>query len=128
MAAVFCPACCATILSSCRFARWTAPTGMPVQTRSRGRSCPPPAMVRLWPVWYLGRCVVRTRNRVVAAVMLYCTADDARSGTHSPTLRWADETDNEEHRHAFLEMAKVWTQLAMHGHEAQAPAIPAVAK
>jgi hypothetical protein len=26
------------------------------QTRSRGRSDPPPAMVRLWPVWYLGRC------------------------------------------------------------------------
>jgi len=30
MAAAFCPACCATIFSSCRLARWTAPTGMPV--------------------------------------------------------------------------------------------------
>jgi hypothetical protein len=33
-------------------------------------------------------------------------------------LHWADETDNEEYRHAFLEMAKLWTQLAMHGNEA----------
>jgi ferric-dicitrate binding protein FerR (iron transport regulator) len=28
-------------------------------------------------------------------------------------LRWAQETNNEQHRQAFLEMAKVWTQLAM---------------
>ena len=34
-------------------------------------------------------------------------------------LRWADETDSEEHRLAFLEMAKLWTQLATHGNEAQ---------
>lgn len=32
-------------------------------------------------------------------------------------LRWADETDNQEHRQAFLEMAKIWTQLAMHRNE-----------
>jgi hypothetical protein len=128
MAAVFCPACCATILSSCRFARWTARTGMPVSDEI-ARTLRPAAsngatLARLVS-WALRS---PDANRVVAAVMLYCTADDARSGTHSPTLRWADETDNEEHRHAFLEMAKVWTQLAMHGHEAQAPAIPAVAK
>jgi hypothetical protein len=28
-------------------------------------------------------------------------------------LRWADEAENEEHRQAFLEMAKVWTQLTL---------------
>jgi hypothetical protein len=52
-------------------------------------------------------------------------------------LRWACETDNEEDRQALLEMAKVWTQLAMHGHEQKVPlragtvsgsAIPAAAK
>lgn len=29
-------------------------------------------------------------------------------------LRWAAEADNDEHREALLEMAKVWTQLALH--------------
>jgi len=27
-------------------------------------------------------------------------------------LRWAEETDNEEHRQAFLDMAVVWMKLA----------------
>jgi len=36
-------------------------------------------------------------------------------------LRWAAETDDEEHRQAFLQMAKVWTQLAMHGHKVKVP-------
>ena len=34
-------------------------------------------------------------------------------------LRWADNADNDEDRRAFLEMAKVWTQLALHGDEAE---------
>jgi hypothetical protein len=34
-------------------------------------------------------------------------------------LHWADETESEEHRLAFLEMAKLWTQLALHGNAAQ---------
>jgi hypothetical protein len=38
-------------------------------------------------------------------------------------LRWAAETDNEEHRQAFLEMAKVWTQLAVHGPKVEAPSV-----
>lgn len=38
-------------------------------------------------------------------------------------LRCAAQTDNEEHRQAFLEMAKVWTQLAMHGPEVEAPSV-----
>jgi hypothetical protein len=34
-------------------------------------------------------------------------------------LHWADETESEERRLAFLEMAKLWTQLALHGNAAQ---------
>ena len=34
-------------------------------------------------------------------------------------LRWADQADNEADRQAFLEMAKVWTQLALHGNEGE---------
>ena len=34
-------------------------------------------------------------------------------------LRWADNADNDEDRRAFPEMAKVWTQLALHGDEAE---------
>jgi hypothetical protein len=34
-------------------------------------------------------------------------------------LRWADKADKDEDRRAFLEMAKVWTQLALHGDEAE---------
>ena len=33
-------------------------------------------------------------------------------------LRWADKAGNDEDRRAF-EMAKVWTQLALHGDEAE---------
>ena len=33
-------------------------------------------------------------------------------------VRWADQADDEADRQAFLEMAKVWTQLALHGNEA----------
>ena len=40
-------------------------------------------------------------------------------------LRWADQTDNDEHRHAFLEMAKVWTQLFIHGNGARVMSEPA---
>lgn len=40
-------------------------------------------------------------------------------------LSWAAQTNNEEHRQAFLEMAKVWTQLAVHGPEVEAPSIAA---
>jgi hypothetical protein len=29
-------------------------------------------------------------------------------------LRWAAEADNEKDRQALLELAKVWTQLALH--------------
>jgi hypothetical protein len=29
-------------------------------------------------------------------------------------LRWAEETDNDEHRQAFLDMAVVWMKLAAH--------------
>ena len=48
--------------------------------------------------------------------MTMSAADEFRSYAHQ-CLRWADEIDNEEHRQAFLEMAKVWTQLlAMHGN------------
>ena len=42
-------------------------------------------------------------------------------------LRWAAETDDEEHRQAFLQMAKVWTQLAVHGHKVEAPSVAALA-
>ena len=34
-------------------------------------------------------------------------------------VRWADQTDDEADRQAFLEMAKVWTQLALHWNEAE---------
>jgi hypothetical protein len=30
-------------------------------------------------------------------------------------LRWAEETADEEHRQAFLDMAMDWMRLAMHG-------------
>jgi hypothetical protein len=45
-------------------------------------------------------------------------ADEYRSYAQE-CLRWADETDNEEHRSAFLEMAKVWTHFALHGNGPQ---------
>jgi hypothetical protein len=47
------------------------------------------------------------------------TADEYRSYANQ-CLCWADKTDNEEHRDAFLDMAKVWTQLAIHGDDMQA--------
>jgi hypothetical protein len=34
-------------------------------------------------------------------------------------VRWADQTDDEADRRAFLEMAKVWTQLALNWNEAE---------
>ena len=34
-------------------------------------------------------------------------------------LRWAAETDNEETRQAFFEMAKMWTHFALHGPNRQ---------
>jgi hypothetical protein len=34
-------------------------------------------------------------------------------------LRWTAETDNDERRQAFLEMAKVWTHFAIHGANGQ---------
>ena len=34
-------------------------------------------------------------------------------------LRWAEKAGNDEDRRAFLEMAKAWTQLALHGNEAE---------
>jgi ferric-dicitrate binding protein FerR (iron transport regulator) len=40
-------------------------------------------------------------------------------------LSWAAETDNEEHRQAFREMVKVWTQLAVHGPDVAAPPVAA---
>jgi hypothetical protein len=40
-------------------------------------------------------------------------------------LRRAAETDDEEHRQAFLQMAKVWTQLAMHAHKIEVPSVAA---
>ena len=40
-------------------------------------------------------------------------------------LRWAAETDDEEHRQAFLQMAKVWTQLAVHAHKIEVPSVAA---
>jgi hypothetical protein len=43
-------------------------------------------------------------------------------------LRWAEETDNDEHRQAFLDMAVAWLHVAPRGQNAptQVPA-PAVA-
>jgi hypothetical protein len=40
-------------------------------------------------------------------------------------LSWAAETDNEEHRQTFLEMAKIWIQLAVHGPAVEAPSVAA---
>jgi hypothetical protein len=34
-------------------------------------------------------------------------------------LRWAEETDNEEHRQACLDMAVVWLRLATTGHNGE---------
>jgi hypothetical protein len=39
--------------------------------------------------------------------------------SNDSATRWAAETDNEEDRQAFLEMAKVWTPLAMHGPDGE---------
>jgi hypothetical protein len=51
-------------------------------------------------------------------------------------LRWADETPNEEERDAFLEMARIWTQLELSSAKpngggdgaAQDPSVPAHTK
>jgi hypothetical protein len=43
-------------------------------------------------------------------------------------LRWADETDSDEHRQAFLEMAKEWTQLALLQTQVQSQTTSAPAK
>jgi hypothetical protein len=46
------------------------------------------------------------------------TVKDCRFYAHE-CMRWAEETDNEEHRQGFLDMAVVWMKLAMDGNEAQ---------
>ena len=43
-------------------------------------------------------------------------------------LRWAAEVKADDDRQAFLDMAKVWTQLAMHGNEAQGPSMSVAAE
>ena len=41
-------------------------------------------------------------------------------------LRWAEETDNEEHRQAFLDMAAAWLHLASRERSILAPSpVPA---
>ena len=40
-------------------------------------------------------------------------------------LRWAEETDNDEHRQAFLDMAVVWMKLAAHGPNGKLQAVSA---
>jgi hypothetical protein len=40
-------------------------------------------------------------------------------------LRWAEETDNDEHRQAFLDMAVVWMKLAAHGPNGELRAVSA---
>ena len=67
------------------------------------------------PMWNLG------------AASMTPSVDDYRSYAQE-CLRWADESDNEEHRQAFFEMAKVRTQLALHGNEAQGPQMSVAAK
>jgi len=42
------------------------------------------------------------------------TKEEFRFYAHE-CLRWADETDNDEHRQGLLDMAQVWLQLAMQG-------------
>ena len=59
IAAVFCPACCATIFSICRLARWTAPTGMPVSVEIAGKSSQPPATSQPVPALFPKRYVLR---------------------------------------------------------------------
>src|ERR1700730_13999731 len=114
MAAAFCPACCATIFSSCRLARWTAPIGMPVSAEI-ARTLRPAAsngatVARLlsWALRALGAA-----NRRVSAVMAYFTADDARSGTQSPTKRFVVDLDGERRGHdAFLSVRR-WRIVAL---------------
>jgi hypothetical protein len=36
-------------------------------------------------------------------------------------LRWAEETDNEEHRQACLDMAVIWLRLATTGPNGEPP-------
>jgi hypothetical protein len=38
-------------------------------------------------------------------------------------LRWAEETDNEEHRQAFLDMAVAWLHLASRERTIPAPVL-----
>jgi hypothetical protein len=52
------------------------------------------------------------------------STDDCRCGAEE-CLNCADKTDDEELRQAFLQMAKLWMQIALHSNEAQALAIPA---
>jgi hypothetical protein len=40
-------------------------------------------------------------------------------------LRWAEETDSDKHRQAFLDMAVVWMKLAAHGPNGELQAVSA---
>jgi hypothetical protein len=75
MAAAYCPACCATIFSSCRLARWTAPIGMFVSAEIYRTVMPAASngaiLARL--VSWASRAP-DAANRVVSALMAYCSA------------------------------------------------------
>jgi hypothetical protein len=45
------------------------------------------------------------------------SVEDYRFYAHE-CMRWAEETDNEEHRQGFLDMAVVWIKLANDGNGA----------
>jgi hypothetical protein len=54
------------------------------------------------------------------------TAADTYRQFAEECLLWAEETDNEEHRQAFLDMAVAWIKLAAHGPNGELKATRAI--
>jgi hypothetical protein len=57
---------------------------------------------------------LNSKKIAFGGIVMAATADTHRHFAEE-CLRWAEETDNEEQRQAFLDMAVAWMRLITHG-------------